>query len=73
MAAAHALQVKAHGGVLGAAVCCAENGGDPEDEWTTCERDRDLLLDRFAVPLTKHVLFACVSASRHTNGPSRLS
>ncbi|KAK9842487.1 hypothetical protein WJX81_002358 [Elliptochloris bilobata] len=38
--------VKAHGGVLGAAVCCAENGGDPEDERTTCERDRDQLLDR---------------------------
>ena len=40
--------MKEHGGVLGAAVCCAENGGDPEDEWTTCERDRDSLLDRRA-------------------------
>ena len=63
-AAAPALQVKAHGGVLGAAVCCAENGGDPEDEWTTCERDRDLLLDRFAVPLTRSVRLR-VSAEAH--------
>jgi hypothetical protein len=38
--------VAAHGGVLGAAVCCAENGGDPDDEWTTCPGDRDELLDR---------------------------
>jgi hypothetical protein len=47
-AAARALAdtVAAHGGVLGAAVCCAENGGDPADEWTTCDRDRDQLLDR---------------------------
>lgn len=35
-----------HNGVLGAAVCCAERGGDPEDDWTTCEKDRDELLDR---------------------------
>ena len=40
-------QVAAHGGILGAAVCCAERGGDPSDDWTTCEADRDLLLDRW--------------------------
>ncbi len=40
--------VAAHGGLLGAAVCCAEQGGHPEDDWTTCERDRDQLLDRQA-------------------------
>lgn len=34
------------GGIMGAAVCCAENGGDPNDDWTTCDRDRDMLLDR---------------------------
>lgn len=39
--------VAAHGGLLGAAVCCAEQGGDPADDWTTCERDRDELLDRW--------------------------
>jgi cytosine/adenosine deaminase-related metal-dependent hydrolase len=38
--------VAQHGGILGAAVCCAEKGGDPEDDWTTCEADRDVLLDR---------------------------
>ena len=38
--------VAEHGGVLGAAVCCAENGGEPSDDWTTCDRDRDQLLDR---------------------------
>ena len=38
--------VAAAGGIMGAAVCCAENGGDPNDDWTTCDRDRDLLLDR---------------------------
>ncbi|KAL0054399.1 hypothetical protein WJX82_008385 [Trebouxia sp. C0006] len=38
--------VKSAGGMLGAAVCCAENGGDPNDDWTTCDRDRDVLLDR---------------------------
>lgn len=38
--------VAAHGGVLGAAVCCSETGGHPEDDWTTCEADRDQLLDR---------------------------
>lgn len=38
--------VAAHGGLLGAAVCCAERGGDPADDWTTCEQDRDELLDR---------------------------
>lgn len=40
--------VKSAGGMLGAAVCCAENGGDPNDDWTTCDRDRDVLLDRYA-------------------------
>eukprot|EP00887_Chlorella_sp_A99_P002739 scaffold6.g2739.t1 len=38
--------VAAHGGLLGAAVCCAEQGGSPADDWTTCESDRDELLDR---------------------------
>jgi cytosine/creatinine deaminase len=38
--------VARHGGLLGAAVCCSENGGDPADDWTTCEKDRDVLLDR---------------------------
>ena len=38
--------VAAHGGLLGAAVCCAERGGDPADDWTTCEADRGALLDR---------------------------
>lgn len=38
--------VAAAGGIMGAAVCCAENGGDPKDDWTTCDRDRDMLLDR---------------------------
>ncbi|KAI3436637.1 hypothetical protein D9Q98_006053 [Chlorella vulgaris] len=38
--------VASHGGILGAAVCCAERGGDPADDWTTCEEDRDELLDR---------------------------
>lgn len=38
--------VASYGGVLGACVCCAEVGGDPSDEWTTCEYDRDRLLDR---------------------------
>ena len=45
-AAALADTVAAHGGALGAAVCCAEDGGDPADEWTTCARDRHALLDR---------------------------
>ena len=38
--------VQRHGGIMGAAVCCAENGGSPSDEWTTCDGDRDQLLDR---------------------------
>ena len=42
--------VKAAGGILGAAVCCAENGGDPKDDWTTCDRDREVLLDRCMIP-----------------------
>ena len=43
--------VQRHGGIMGAAVCCAENGGSPHDEWTTCDRDRDQLLDRY-IPLS---------------------
>lgn len=50
-AAALADTVAAHGGVLGAAVCCAEDGGKPEDDWTTCDGDRDVLLDRRAGPV----------------------
>jgi len=38
--------VAKHGGALGAAVCCSEAGGRPEDDWTTCDADRDVLLDR---------------------------
>lgn len=38
--------VAQHKGILGACVCCAEIGGGPSDEWTTCESDRDMLLDR---------------------------
>lgn len=38
--------VQANGGLLGAAVCCAEQGGSKEDDWTTCDKDRDILLDR---------------------------
>lgn len=38
--------IAAAGGIMGAAVCCAENGGDPNDDWTTCDQDRDTLLDR---------------------------
>jgi len=38
--------VASYGGLLGAAVCCAERGGFPDDDWTTCEKDRDELLDR---------------------------
>lgn len=38
--------VKEYGGLLGAAICCAEKGGFPEDDWTTCESDRNVLLDR---------------------------
>lgn len=38
--------VARYGGLLGAAVCCAERGGFPDDDWTTCEKDRDELLDR---------------------------
>lgn len=35
-----------HGGVLGAAVCCSDVGGFPEDDVTTCASDRDVLLGR---------------------------
>jgi cytosine/creatinine deaminase len=46
-AAAHlADTVQRFGGVLGAAVCCTDKGGLPDDEWTTCEADRDILLNR---------------------------
>lgn len=38
--------VAKYGGLLGAAVCCAEEGGSPTDDWTTCDGDRDELLDR---------------------------
>jgi cytosine/adenosine deaminase-related metal-dependent hydrolase len=38
--------VARYGGLLGAAVCCAEEGGSPADDWTTCDGDRDELLDR---------------------------
>ena len=38
--------VAAYGGLLGAAVCCAEEGGSKTDDWTTCDGDRDELLDR---------------------------
>ena len=31
---------------MGAAVCCSDKGGFPEDDVTTCTRDRDVLLDR---------------------------
>jgi len=41
--------VAEHKGLLGAAVCCAERGGHPEDDWTTCEKDRDELLDRIFI------------------------
>lgn len=37
--------VRQHGGILGCAVCCSDTGGQACDEWTTCERDRDALLD----------------------------
>jgi len=50
-------------GVLGATVCCAENGGDPDDEWTTCARDRDELLDFFLDLAARHGL----SADFHTD------
>ena len=50
--------VKEAGGILGAAVCCAENGGDPKDDWTTCDRDRGLLLDR----CRQHIIAVCVLA-----------
>ena len=41
--------VAQHGGLLGAAVCCAEQGGSKDDDWTTCDRDRDVLLDRIFI------------------------
>ncbi len=66
--------VKSAGGMLGAAVCCAENGGDPNDDWTTCDRDRDMLLDRYAdcqqllLPCfawgTAHSLHTCAQSCR---------
>ena len=54
--------VKEAGGILGAAVCCAENGGAPKDDWTTCDRDRDLLLDR----CRQHIIAVCVLALHAT-------
>ena len=50
--------VKKAGGIMGAAVCCAENGGDPNDDWTTCDRDRDMLLDRSPFSLLAAGMFA---------------
>lgn len=38
--------VAAHGGLMGAAVCSTDRGGLEDEDWTTCARDRDLLLDR---------------------------
>jgi hypothetical protein len=38
--------VASYQGILGAAVCCSEDGGLVSDDWTTCEDDRDQLLDR---------------------------
>eukprot|EP00803_Ostreobium_quekettii_P010938 evm.model.scf_1031.2 EVM.evm.TU.scf_1031.2 scf_1031:12303-14680(+) len=38
--------VEREGGVLGAAVCCGELGGSEKDDYTTCDSDRDMLLDR---------------------------
>lgn len=55
-AAALADTVAAHAGCLGAAVCCAEDGGDPADEWTTCARDRPALLDRIFGLAAQHGL-----------------
>ena len=54
-------------GVLGAAVCCAENGGDPDDEWTTCSRDRDDLLDFFFDLTARHGLSADFHADENGN------
>lgn len=44
--------VAKHGGILGAAVCCTHDGGLASDDWTTCENDRDALLD-FVFQLAK--------------------
>jgi hypothetical protein len=52
--------VKSAGGMLGAAVCCAENGGDPNDDWTTCDRDRDVLLDRCAPQRQAELALICM-------------
>mmetsp|Transcript_10524 Transcript_10524/g.25745 ORF Transcript_10524/g.25745 Transcript_10524/m.25745 type:complete len:503 (+) Transcript_10524:168-1676(+) len=38
-------QVKAHGGVLGAAVSCTDRGGTADDIWTTCGEEMPALLD----------------------------
>jgi cytosine/adenosine deaminase-related metal-dependent hydrolase len=45
VAAVLADTVASYRGILGAAVCCSDDGGLPHDDWTTCERDRDELLD----------------------------
>ena len=66
-AAALADTVAAHGGVLGAAVCCAEDGGKPEDDWTTCDGDRDTLLDRRAGPCAPSKLLECLHTLQNTS------
>jgi cytosine/creatinine deaminase len=38
--------VKEYDGILGAAVCCSDKGGLETDDWTTCDNDRGVLLDR---------------------------
>jgi cytosine/creatinine deaminase len=38
--------VAAYNGILGAAVCCSDKGGLESDDWTTCDKDRDVLLNR---------------------------
>ena len=43
--AALADQVKAHGGILGAAVSCTDRGGHPDDVYTTCGEEMPALLD----------------------------
>ncbi len=60
----------AAGGVLGAAVCCAERGGDPEDDWTTCEADRDVLLDRCAGKSLER-LTSCFARCLHQHANQR--
>lgn len=61
--------VAAHNGVLGAAVCCAEDGGKPEDDWTTCEGDRDELLDRWAAESVSIDFVHCKGAHKGCSKP----